>query len=50
MACDYRKEDPFLLHAGQWIRHRPVSKEEYLDIRKQVEDGSYVCRSWEKED
>ena len=50
LACDYRKEDPFLLHAGQWIRHRPVSKEEYLDIRKQVEDGSYVCRSWEKED
>ena len=49
-ACDYRKEDPFLLHAGQWIHHRPVSKEEYLDIKRQVDAGSYVCRSWEKED
>ncbi len=49
-ACDYRKENPFLLKAGQWIRHRPISKEEYLEIKKQVEAGTYVCRSWEKED
>lgn len=50
LACDYRKKDPFLLQAGQWIHHRPVSKEEYLDIKRQVEAGTYVCRSWEKED
>ena len=50
LACDYRKENPFLLKAGQWIHHRPVSKEEYLDIKKQVETGTYVCRTWEKED
>lgn len=50
LACDYRKENPFLLRAGQWIRHRPVSKEEYLDIKKQAEAGTYVCRTWEKED
>ena len=50
LACDYRKENPFLLKAGQWIHHRPVSKEEYLDIKKQVEAGTYVCRTWEKED
>ena len=45
-----RFENPFLLQAGQWIRHKPISKEEYLDIKKQVEAGTYVCRSWEKED
>ena len=50
LACDYRKKNPFLLKAGQWIRHTPVSKEEYLDIKKQVEAGTYVCRTWEKED
>ena len=50
LACDYRKKNPFLLQAGQWIHHRPVSKEEYLDIQKQVEAGTYVCRTWEKED
>ena len=50
MVCDYRNEQPFLLHSGQWIRHRPVSKEEYLDIKKQVEAGTYVCRTWEKEE
>ncbi len=50
LACDYRKENPFLLKAGQWIHHTPVSREEYLDIKKQVEAGTYVCRTWEKED
>ncbi len=50
LACDYRKEDPFLLRAGQWIHHRPVSKEEYLDIKRQVDAGFYNCCTWEKED
>ena len=50
LVCDYRKEDPFLLRAGQWIHHKPVSKEEYLEIKRQVEAGTYVCRTWEKED
>ena len=50
LPCDYRKEQPFLLKAGQWIHHTPVSREEYLDIKKQVEEGTYVCRTWKKED
>ena len=49
-AFDCTKENPFLLKAGQWIRHTPVSKEEYLDIKRQVEAGTYTCRTWEKED
>ena len=49
LACDYRKEHPFLLRAGQWIRHIPVEKEEYLDIKRQVLMGTYQCKSYEKE-
>lgn len=48
-VCDYRKEHPFLLQAGQWIRHVPIGKEEYMDIKRQTELGTYVCRSYEKE-
>lgn len=49
LACDYRKENPFLLKAGQWIRHVPIGREEYFDIKRQVELGTYVCRTYEKE-
>lgn len=50
LACDYRKENPFLLKAGQWIHHVPISLEEYNDIKRQVELGTYVCKTYEKED
>lgn len=49
LACDYRKENPFLLNAGQWIRHIPIEREEYFDILRQVELGTYVCKTYEKE-
>ncbi|MCI6879294.1 MAG: allophanate hydrolase subunit 1 [Lachnospiraceae bacterium] len=49
LACDYRKENPFLLSAGQWIRHVPIGREEYFDIKRQVELGTYVCKTYEKE-
>lgn len=39
--CDYRKEDPFLVHAGEWIRYKPVTQEEYDRIRKADEAGTY---------
>ncbi len=35
LACDYRKENPFLLKAGQWIRHVPIDKAEF-DVRSNV--------------
>ena len=49
LACDYRKENPFLLKAGQWIRHVPVSRGEFMDIKRQVELGVYQCKTYEKE-
>lgn len=49
LACDYRKKNPFLLQAGQWMRHVPIEKEEYFDILRQVELGTYVCKTYEKE-
>lgn len=49
LACDYRKENPFLLQAGQWMRHIPIEREEYFDILRQVELGTYVCKTYEKE-
>ncbi len=48
-VCDWRKENPFLLRAGQWIRHVPVDEQEYREIRRQVELGEYRCRTYERE-
>lgn len=48
LACDYRKPDPFLLRAGQWIRHVPVDKAEFCEIKRQVELGEYRCRRYER--
>ncbi len=39
--CDYSKEDPFLVRAGEWVRYIPVDRAEYDRIRKQVEEGTY---------
>ena len=49
LACDYRKANPFLLRAGQWIRHVPIDKPTFLEIKRQVELGEYRCRTYEKE-
>lgn len=46
-VCDYRKDDPFLLRAGQWIRHIPVDRGLYEEIKAQAEAGTYVCRTYE---
>ena len=48
LACDYRKENPFLLKAGQWIRHVPVDKAEFMEIKRQVELGEYQCKTCER--
>lgn len=39
--CDYNKEDPFLVHAGEWIRYKPVTQAEYDRIRREEEAGNY---------
>ena len=48
LACDYRKENPFLLQAGQWIRHVPIDRKEFDDIKRRVELGEYRCRTYER--
>ena len=42
--CDYKKEDPFLVHAGEWIRYIPVNKKEYNQIKRADEAGIYKVK------
>lgn len=42
--CDYKKEDPFLVHAGEWIRYIPVNKKEYDQIKRADEAGIYKVK------
>lgn len=42
--CDYKKEDPFLVHAGEWIRYIPVSQKEYDQIKRADEAGTYQVK------
>ncbi len=34
-------EPPVLMRAGDYVRFKPVSKEEYLEIEQAIEDGTY---------
>ena len=49
LAYDSRRENPFLLQSGQWLRHIPISQAEFRAIQAQVEAGTYVCRTYQKE-
>lgn len=40
---DPNREQPILFEAGDYIRFVPVSEEEYLSIKEQVELGTYQC-------
>ena len=46
---DHEREDPILYEAGEFIRFVPVSGEEFLAIRKQVEDKTYEFQ-WIREE
>lgn len=39
--CDYTRKDPFLVHAGEWTRYKPISVDEFHRIRKAVETGKW---------
>lgn len=43
--CDFTKEDPFVLEAGDWIRHIPINAHEYELIRRDVENGTYTIKT-----
>lgn len=40
---DPEREVPILVEAGDYIRFVPVTEEEYLAIKEQVEQGTYQC-------
>lgn len=42
--CNFDKEDPFLVHAGEWVRYIPVDRAEYDRIRAEVENGTYEVK------
>lgn len=44
--CDFKKEDPFLVHAGDWVRYVPVTQAEYDKIRRDVENGTYQVKTY----
>ena len=46
---DPDREVPILFEAGDYIRFIPVSEEEYRDIKKQVDEGTYTCTIHQKE-
>ena len=46
--CDYTKEDPFLVHAGEWVRYVPVSLREYHKIKEDVRKGTYRLKTYTK--
>ncbi|HAT83004.1 allophanate hydrolase subunit 1 [uncultured Eubacterium sp.] len=48
-VTDFRKEDPFLVHEGQWVKYIPVSRSEYDRIREEVENGTYQTVIRQKE-
>ena len=41
---DSDKEPPVMLSAGDYVRYVSVSEEEYLEIKNQVEEGTYVVK------
>ncbi|HJB34811.1 MAG TPA: 5-oxoprolinase subunit PxpB [Candidatus Blautia merdipullorum] len=48
--CNFDKEEPFLLSAGDWVRHVPVTKDEYDRIRHDVENGTYKVKTYAAEE
>lgn len=46
---DSEREKPVLLEAGQYIKFRSVTEDEYKKIEKQVEDGTYSYVIYDKE-
>ena len=48
--CNFSKDDPFLVRAGDWVKHVPVTKTEYDQIRRDVENGTYKVKTYTLQD
>lgn len=46
--CNFKKENPFLLRAGDWVKHVPITQKEYELIRRDVERGTYRVKVHKK--
>lgn len=46
--CDYTKQEPFLVQAGDWVKYQPVSRKEYDQIRGDVKKGTYKLETYSK--
>ena len=46
---DADREKPVLLEAGQYIKFRPVTEEEYKEIEEQAAAGTYSCVTYDRE-
>ncbi len=46
--CDYEKENPFLVNAGQWVKFVPINEGEYKRIKQEVSKGTYKVRTFDK--
>ena len=46
--CNFERENPFLLQAGDWVKHIPVTEKEYELIRRDVEHGTYRVKIYER--
>lgn len=46
--CDYKREDPFLVHAGEWVKYMPVTSREYALIKRDAEKGRYQIKTYTK--
>lgn len=47
--CDYSREDPFLVHAGDWVKYIPVSRKEYDAIKEDVRLGRYQLKTYPRQ-
>ncbi|MDL2296278.1 5-oxoprolinase subunit PxpB [Lachnospiraceae bacterium OttesenSCG-928-E19] len=47
-VCDYTKQDPFTVHAGEWVKFIPVNLREYQKIQSDVEKGNYQIKTYKK--
>lgn len=46
--CDYNRKDPFLVHAGEWVKYMPVTSREYSVIKRDAERGKYQVKTYTK--
>lgn len=49
VICDYDREDPFLVHPGEWVKYVPISRKEYDYIKQADLKGNYKVKRYKKE-